>query len=413
MMEAGEPIDLATLPTHFKKRNQLEAIGGPAALADIFSASGVVDHLSTYAETLRDQLARRHAYNAAEAAARAALNQAIPLSDALAAPLEKLVKATEGTATRSRLTLAPYAQTFTRFLQEPITPKPTLLGSWLRQGDLGAIVAARGSGKTWFVQLIAAALATGKSMGDWCGSTARRVGIYDSEMALEDIHERAAMTGLQEAGDNAILLHYSHVLQARGAALNLASAKDQQLLLEWCANDGLEILILDNITTAVVGIEENDNDGFREKVQPLLLSARARGITLIIVGHQGRNGHWRGASSKEDLLDWTLLLSADWNAPDGELWAKSIFGKFRRSREGNPPLKWRIKGTPGEPVAIQCESFAGKEAMYQMIQEGIVSHSELKDELGVSGGTISKWGKVLIDNGQILKDGKSHYKIAA
>jgi len=318
------------------------------------------------------------------------------------------------TADAPRITLAPLAQTFASLVARPIPTKPPLLGSWLRQGDLGAIVAARGSGKTWFVQLIAAALATGEGIGDWHGSTTpRRVAIYDSEMALEDIHERAAMTGLSAAGDNALLLHYGDVLQARQSTLNLANAKDQALLLEWCEESGVEILILDNITTAVVGIEENDNDGFREKVQPLLLNARARGITLIIVGHQGRNGNWRGASAKEDMLDWTLLLSADENAPDGELWAKSTFGKFRRSREGNPPLKWKIKGTPGERVEIQCESFAGKEAMLQMIREGILAHAELKDELGVSGGTVSKWGKVLIDDGKILKDGKSHFKLAA
>lgn len=291
-------------------------------------------------------------------------------------------------------------------------PKPPLLGSWLRQGDLGAIVAARGNGKTWFVQLIAAAIATGQGVGQWHGSTPRRVGIYDSEMALEDIHERATMTGLQSAGNNALFLHYSHILQARQSPLNLANAKDQQLLLEWCSAEGLEVLILDNITTAVVGIEENDNDGFREKVQPLLLSARARGLTLLLAGHLGRNGNWRGASAKEDLLDWTLILSADGDAPDGELWVKSVFGKFRRSREGNPPLKWKIKGTPGEPVEIQCESFAGKEAMYQMIQEGILSHAELKEEIGVSGSAISKWGKKLIDGGLILKDGKTHFKLA-
>ena len=131
-------------------------------------------------------------------------------------------------------------------------------------------MAARGSGKTWFVQLIAAAIATGGDLGQWEKSAPRRVGIYDSEMALDDIHERAAMTGLAAAGDNAHLLHYSDILHARQSALNLANAHDQKLLLDWCKEDDIEVLILDNITTAVIGIEENDNNGFREKVQPLL-----------------------------------------------------------------------------------------------------------------------------------------------
>jgi hypothetical protein len=81
------------------------------------------------------------------------------------------------------------------------------------------------------------------------------------------------------------------------------------------------------------------------KVEPDLPLHDA-GITLIIVGHLGRKGKWRGASGEADILDWTLELARDEDSDDSQLVGKSNFYKFRRSHDGTGPLRWTIRATP-------------------------------------------------------------------
>lgn len=307
--------------------------------------------------------------------------------------------------------LVPLAKTFADLLRTPLQPRKRILGNWLFQGDLGAIVASRGSGKTWVTMLIAKAISTAAPMGTWDGpDEPLRVGIFDSEMAPEDLHGRAQACGL-DGLESLLLLSYSDILQARRRPLNLADADDHELLLGWAREAKLDVLIVDNITTATSGISENDNSDFRDKIQPLFLGARAMGLTFITVGHAGRNGCWRGASAKEDLLDWTLLLARDDESEDDKLVLKSSFGKFRRSRDGNPPLKWTISAQAGEPIQVHSESYSGPDAMLSMVGAGIGQPSQLAEELGVSGGTISKWAKKLIDSGRLKKTGRSEYAL--
>ena len=308
--------------------------------------------------------------------------------------------------------LAPLARTCSDFIATPLPPRRRLLGNWLFAGDLGAIIASRGSGKTWFTMLISKAIATGTNLGDWAAPDhPLRVGIYDSEMALEDLHERAASCGLADV-QNILLLSYSTILQARRRPLNLANLEDHALLIQWAKESRLDVVFLDNLTTSVTGVEENGNDDFRDKVQPLLLAARAEGITLIIVGHLGRNGKWRGASGKEDMLDWTLKLARDEDSDDHQLVVKSNFDKFRRSRDGNGPLRWTIRAAPGQDIDITSEPFQGLEAMIALIAAGVTKPSELAEELGVTGGCVSKWGKKGVDSGRLIQPRRGEWALA-
>jgi hypothetical protein len=308
--------------------------------------------------------------------------------------------------------LTPLSVTCSDFIATPLPARRRILGQWLYAGDLGAIIAARGSGKTWFTMLIAKAIATGTALGDWeAPEQPLRVGIYDSEMAIEDLHGRAASCGLASVQD-ILLLSYSRILQERQRPLNLANVEDHALLIEWAKESRLDVVFLDNLTTSVSGVEENGNDDFRDKVQPLLLSARAAGVTLIIVGHLGRNGKWRGASGKEDMLDWTLKLARDEDSDDHQLVVKSNFDKFRRSRDGNGPLRWTIRATPGEDIDITSEPFQGLEAMIALVAAGVTTPSQLAEELGVTGGCISKWGKKGLDSGQLVKVTRGEWKLS-
>jgi len=50
--------------------------------------------------------------------------------------------------------------------------------------------------------------------------------------------------------------------------------------------DGVELLILDNLSSLTVGLRENDSDGW-SPIQEWLLRLRRRGISVLIVHHAG------------------------------------------------------------------------------------------------------------------------------
>ena len=54
-----------------------------------------------------------------------------------------------------------------------------------------------------------------------------------------------------------------------------------------CWLDGVELLILDNLSSLTVGVRENDGDAWAQ-IQDWLLRLRRRGISVLIVHHAGK-----------------------------------------------------------------------------------------------------------------------------
>jgi putative DNA primase/helicase len=89
------------------------------------------------------------------------------------------------------------------------------------------------------------------------------------------------------------------------AGINLSLDDGQQalhLLLE-----GLDLLILDNLSTLCTSGSESASDAW-VPMQNWLLSLRRRGISVLLVHHAGTNGRQRGTSRREDALDTVIAL---------------------------------------------------------------------------------------------------------
>src|SRR5262249_2885572 len=74
-----------------------------------------------------------------------------------------------------------------------------------------------------------------------------------------------------------------------------------------CWLDGVELLILDNLSSLTVGVRENDGDAWAQ-IQDWLLRLRRRGISVLIIHHAGKHGGQRGTSRREDVLDTSFSL---------------------------------------------------------------------------------------------------------
>jgi putative DNA primase/helicase len=84
----------------------------------------------------------------------------------------------------------------------------------------------------------------------------------------------------------------------------------------WLA--GVELLILDNLSTLTTIIRDNDADSWNP-IQEWLLRLRRGGISVLIIHHAGKDGAQRGTSRREDILDTSISLRrpADYAGVEG------------------------------------------------------------------------------------------------
>jgi len=159
--------------------------------------------------------------------------------------------------------------------------------------------APRGSGKSFLALSIGVAVANGSTLMRWQAPRPRRVLLIDGEMPLPDLQAR--LSAILLGADCKVLDDYLRILAADNSeqGINLSTAEGQRALDPHL--DGVDLLILDNLSTLTSGAE-----GASEAWLPMqnwLLALRRKGIAVLLIHHSGVNGRQRGTSRREDALD--------------------------------------------------------------------------------------------------------------
>ena len=108
-----------------------------------------------------------------------------------------------------------------------------------------------------------------------------------------------------DGSDTAALQIISGDLIEEGGIGNLASRGLQDELEPWLV--GVDLLILDNLSSLTAVIRDNDAESW-EPIQDWLLRLRRRGVSVLIIHHAGKGGQQRGTSRREDVLDTVINL---------------------------------------------------------------------------------------------------------
>jgi len=282
-----------------------------------------------------------------------------------------------------------------------IPPRTRLLGEFFHEGDLGFIYAPRGGGKTWMSMMMAGARANNDTLGIWtAGERPSRVLYVDGEMHSAGTQSRCRALNLRSKQ-----LHWIHsdlLYEKTEQTLNLGLEEQQLAITELCVKHNIQEVYLDNLSSLVRGLKENDGDDWRELVLPWLLELRHLKITVVVVHHAGRNGLMRGTSQREDHANWIMKLSP---ASESESQGADFVSKFEKLR-GNPrncqSLRWTLKTRPDGTIDHQCVRFSDREALLVHIREGVGQATDLAELVGVSKGTVSKWAKQLADDERIV-----------
>lgn len=195
-------------------------------------------------------------------------------------------------------------------MSRDLSRREHILCPFIRRKDLVMLHGKRGGGKSWVVGGIAVAVAAGAKFLRWEAPRPGKVLLVDGEMPGEALKDRLSLLVAAcgaDPGDNLQIVAAD--LQDRPMP-NLAGSDGQKALDDHL--DGVDLLILDNVSTLFNGVIENEAEGW-EPVQGWLLELRRRGISVCLVHHSGKAGQQRGTSKREDILDVVIGL----RKPDG------------------------------------------------------------------------------------------------
>jgi putative DNA primase/helicase len=276
------------------------------------------------------------------------------------------------------------------FLGIQVPPRETLLAPILPERSLAMLYAPRGIGKSWLGLTIGLAVASGSSVLRWTGPRPRRVLFVDGEMLLSDLQTRL---NLILAGLNADIPDQGfRVLAAdhteRG--INLSSSEGQQELERHL--DGVDLLILDNLSTLLPNGSEGASDAWLP-MQNWLLRLRRKGVTVLLIHHAGINGRQRGTSRREDALDTVIALRRpeNYSPAEGARFEVHIEKARALMGEGAVPFEAAVEPftTEGGKSGIRWTARDLEPSIFQqavlLFQEGI-SVRNVKNLLGISHG---------------------------
>ena len=169
------------------------------------------------------------------------------------------------------------------------------------------IYAPRGVGKTHVALGIAHAVTSLTPFLGWHIPKARSVLYLDGEMPATLMQERlAAIINSSKANLIAPFKLLTPDLQ-NGPMPDLATHKGQLTLEPYV--EGIDLIIVDNISTLCRSSKENEADSWLP-VQEWALKMRASGKSILFIHHAGKGGNQRGTSKREDILDYRYAFKA-------------------------------------------------------------------------------------------------------
>ena len=285
-----------------------------------------------------------------------------------------------------------------------IPPRKRLLGDWLCRGDLGFVYAPRGVGKTWFSLGLAHAIAAGGSFGPWNGGEGARTLYVDGEMPLELSKERNE--ALNQDGD-LTWLHHEQLYLKLEEVINLSLPQWQEAITQMVLDEGMEVVVLDNLSCLISGVRENAGEDW-EQLAPWLLHLRRIGVTVIMVHHAGRSGKMRGHTKKEDQASW--IISLEDTKDGGEAGARFVvhFSKpSRNTPDGVPDTGWSFVTEDGA-LSVSHQAAETIDRVVALVNDGYTSCTEIAEALDKSKGTISKVAKRAERQGLICVNGNRY-----
>jgi KaiC/GvpD/RAD55 family RecA-like ATPase len=272
-----------------------------------------------------------------------------------------------------------------------------LLSPILPEKGLVMVYAYRGVGKTHVALGIAYAVASGGTFLKWSAPKARRVLLVDGEMPAASLRERLAgivAAAKQEAEPDAMRVIAGDLVEHGGIG-NLADPAVQAELDKHLA--GIDLLILDNLSSLTAVIRDNDQESWTT-IQQWLLRLRRRGISVLLVHHAGKAGEQRGTSRREDVLDASISLRrpSDYIASEGARFEVHIEKGRAITGDAAKPFEAKLTADPdGRPLWVMHEIADVQKARVEALVTDGLSVRDIAEETGIPKSTVHRIKKAM------------------
>jgi putative DNA primase/helicase len=283
------------------------------------------------------------------------------------------------------------------FLSLSIKPREMIVDPIIPEKGLAMLYAARGTGKTLVALGIGFAVATGTRFLKWSAPKPRRVLLIDGEMPAAALQERL-MALIASAPNTELDPENLKILSADlievGGIGNLASPNVQDELEQWL--DGIDLLILDNLSSLTAVIRDNDAESWGP-IQEWLLKLRRRGISVLIVHHAGKGGQQRGTSRREDVLDTSISLRrpADYSPTEGARFEVHLEKARGVHGDAAKPFEAKLETQGDGAVWTIRELDDANRARVQALLDDGLSVRDIADETGIPRSTVHRIKKAI------------------
>lgn len=207
----------------------------------------------------------------------------------------------------------------------------TILYPWLDEGIYTIITGKRGIGKTSFVYELMKVLTHGGNLGKWEVFDPVSVLYIDGEMRWKDNLDRIKTHRIRKDNPNLYIRVSSEDDERDNIISNMGNQIFRDMIEKSCIDNEIKVLILDNKSSLTPGIDENVKKDW-DTINQWLLRLRGKGISVILITHQGWKGdNPRGTSSLEDNNDVSIKLNKtnDWKIENGVKF-QLVFDKLRQ-----------------------------------------------------------------------------------
>jgi KaiC/GvpD/RAD55 family RecA-like ATPase len=278
-----------------------------------------------------------------------------------------------------------------------IKEREMLLSPILPEKGLVMVYAYRGVGKTHVALGIGYTVASGGTFLKWSAPKARRVLLVDGEMPAASLRERLAgivAAAKQEAEPDAMRVIAGDLVEHGGIG-NLADPAVQAELDKHLA--GIDLLILDNLSSLTAVIRDNDQESWTT-IQQWLLRLRRRGISVLLVHHAGKAGEQRGTSRREDVLDASISLRrpSDYIASEGARFEVHIEKGRAITGDAAKPFEAKLTADPdGRPRWVMHEIADVQKARVEALVADGLSVRDIAEETGIPKSTVHRIKKAM------------------
>lgn len=178
----------------------------------------------------------------------------------------------------------------------------------IEKDSVTLLVGAPSCGKTALAMHMAKCMMTGQPFLGMPTSVLGRCAFLQFDMS----HRQQIMYNKTFAPDCPIRFIIGHSADESEESINLLDKKTVSELCEWCKAEVIEVLFIDTLSTAFLGVDENSNTQMTS-VMRILRSIAQSGITVIVLHHvsKGEFGYsqsTRGASALTGCTDTEIKL---------------------------------------------------------------------------------------------------------